>query len=235
MGNFLEFRRTFTEEILEYADKKINIKKGTYLGKDYLKNEKILILKKGLIRYSHIMEGGKEILFGCYREYVSFIIGELFSKSINDESLADMFIIEVSEDSEIYFISEETVKEKILKNKILSEKLVEYYVSFYQKQFFQMRDIQFLNIEDAILSLAVRIYNTYGDTINEKNGLMHKILNKNIAKCIGCSEETVCRAIIKLKKQGMISRENGVIAIKNIDVVKERLGCKFCKESICYF
>lgn len=235
MGNFLEFRRTFTEEILEYADKKLNIKKGTYLGKDYLKKEKILILKKGLIRYSHIMEGGKEILFGCYREDVSFIIGELFSKSINDESLADMFIIEVSEDSEIYFISEETVKEKILKNKILSEKLVEYYVSFYQKQFFQMRDIQFLNIEDAILSLAVRIYNTYGDTINEKNGLMHKILNKNIAKCIGCSEETVCRAIVKLKKQGMISRENGVIAIKNIDVVKERLGCKFCKESICYF
>ena len=111
-----------------------------------------------------------------------------------------MFIIEVSEDSEIYFISEETVKEKILKNKILSEKLVEYYVSFYQKQFFQMRDIQFLNIEDAILSLAVRIYNTYGDTINEKNGLMHKILNKNIAKCIGCSEETVCRAIVKVKK-----------------------------------
>ena len=60
MGNFLEFRRTFTEEILEYADKKLSIKKGTYLGKDYLKNEKILILKKGLIRYSHIMEGGKK-------------------------------------------------------------------------------------------------------------------------------------------------------------------------------
>ncbi|ERT63152.1 MAG: Crp/Fnr family transcriptional regulator [Cetobacterium somerae] len=230
---FLEYRKNLIKDILKFNPQRKEYKKGEILTDISFSTEKILIIDKGLIRYYHNLCEEKEFLLGCYSKG-NIIILDRISDFLDGDKYLENFYIEVCEDTTCYIVDKNFLKILYMKDIDLHEKILEYTSIFYQKLFFQIRDIKLFSIENAVLSLLIRAYRTYGNN-NENSFINHKILNKNIAKSLNSTEETVSRVVAKLKKEGFISIKKKHFFLQNLEEIEKRLGCKSCRKSICYF
>lgn len=230
---FLEYRKNLIKDILKFNPQRKEYKKGEILTDISFSTEKILIIDKGLIRYYHNLCEEKEFLLGCYSKG-NIIILDRISDFLDGDKYLENFYIEVCEDTTCYIVDKNFLKILYMKDIDLHEKILECTSIFYQKLFFQIRDIKLFSIENAVLSLLIRAYRTYGNN-NENSFINHKILNKNIAKSLNSTEETVSRVVAKLKKEGFISIKKKHFFLQNLEEIEKRLGCKSCRKSICYF
>lgn len=230
---FLEYRKNLIKDILKFNPQRKEYRKGEILTDISFSNEKILIIDKGLIRYYQNFCEEKEFLLGCYSKENIIILNRI-SDFLDGDKYLENFYIEVCEDTICYIIDKKFLKNLYSQDIDLHEKILEYTSIFYQKLFFQIRDIKLFSMENAVLSLLIRAYRTYVNN-NENSFINHKILNKNIAKSLNSTEETVSRIITKLKKEGFLSIKNKHFFLENLEEIEERLGCKYCRKSICYF
>lgn len=234
MSKFLDFRRDLGKELLKYSSKKVHLKKGEILFLDNFLDEKIAILTDGMINYNTSIQTVRELSLGCYSSNAILFLSSMFEEYSLEKQEISSYNISASFDSTIEFVSIDTFKDVIYKDEELMYKLYKFYGLFHEKNFYQLRDLQIFKTEDAILSILLRAYNTYGVKIDDYHVIKKKIFNTNIAKCLDITEETVSRTISNLRKKNILSKKDGFIIINDLDYVKEKLGCKYCNEKLCY-
>ncbi|PTL38764.1 Crp/Fnr family transcriptional regulator [Alkalicoccus saliphilus] len=97
----------------------------------------------------------------------------------------------------------------------------------------KLHDLTFYGKRGALCSTLLRLAQTYGrDT---KRGLLieKKMKNGDIGSYIGSSRESVNRLLTELKKEKVISQEEGFLYIHNVDYLKEVCRCGDRPEWIC--
>ncbi|MGL6114573.1 MAG: Crp/Fnr family transcriptional regulator [Cetobacterium sp.] len=229
---FIQFKKNLIQNILNLNPKKKTFPKGTTLTSEFFTNEKVFIIHKGLIRHYHLVSDQKEFLLGCYTSNNLIPIDNLLEFSIKEKPF-ESFSIEICEDSEIYILDDSFLKNLLNIQINIYLELTNYIALFYEKLFFQIRDIKVFSTEDALLSLLFRAYNSYGNTNN--NYIEHKILNKNLAKCLDSTEETISRILKKLEKENIIYKKNSIFILNDPSLIEKKLGCNYCKKHICFF
>lgn len=234
MENYMLGRKTLADTLLYYTSKKVKIKRGDILFLDQYSDQKIAIVTDGIINYNNSLQSGKEISLGCYSSGAIIFLGNVFRGSEQNPQAISSFNITASHGATLEFVSDETFNKVISQNDDLMYKLLKFYGVFYEKNFYQLRDIQLLNTEDAILSILVRAYNTYGVEENNRYIISKKIFNTSIAKCLDVTEETVSRTISSLRKEGILDKKNGLFIINDLNYIKERIGCNYCNQQLCY-
>ncbi|WP_297632379.1 Crp/Fnr family transcriptional regulator [uncultured Clostridium sp.] len=234
MDNYMLGRKELADSLLYYPSRKVAIKRGEILFLDEYSDQKIAIVTDGIINYNNSLKNGKEISLGCYSSGAIIFLSGVFQDTIPNPQAISSFNITASHGATLEFISNETFTNIISKNEELVYKLLKFYGVFYEKNFYQLRDIQLLNTEDAILSILVRAYNTYGIEENNKFIISKKIFNTSIAKCLDVTEETVSRTLSSLRKEGILDKKNGLFIINDLNYVRERIGCLYCKQQLCY-
>lgn len=234
MSKFIDFRRNLAKKLLQYSTKKVNLQKGEILFLDDFLDEKIAILTDGMINYNTSIQPGRELSLGCYSSGSILFLSSIFEECSLEKQEISSYNISASYDSTIEFISIDTFQNIIYKNEKLMYDLYKFFGLFHEKNFYQLRDLQIFNTEDAILSILLRAYNTYGAQINNTHVINKKLFNTNIAKCLDITEETVSRTISNLRKNNILSKKDGLLIINDLNYVKERLGCKYCNEKLCY-
>lgn len=202
------------------------LKKNSVVLEQYEWSDNTYILLSGKIKITHLLHDADELILTIYSG--KNIMLKPYSKY---QTFVDLFRIETMEDSVLGVIPTKDIeKYDELKNLILT-----YYDLFFQKTYLQMRDLLCNNKEKSLYSVLIRLCNSYG--INTDSGIKIdlKLSNKNLAEFTGTSYETISRLLSKLKKNNLIKFEKGLIIIKNIDYMKDKLNCKECNEEICIF
>ena len=86
----------------------------------------------------------------------------------------------------------------------------------------------------ALCSTLIRLSNMYGVIRQDGILIQKKFTNTEIADMIGATRESVNRMLGKLRKDGIISIEkSGKIFIKDIQYLKDEIGCEDCPIEIC--
>ncbi|MGL5647227.1 MAG: Crp/Fnr family transcriptional regulator [Clostridium sp.] len=234
MTNFLLGRKTLSNKLLNFSSKKISLQRGEILFLDHFFDQKIAIVVDGIVNYNNSIQPSKELSLGCYSSGAILFLGNIFKECTNSLKEISSFNISASHNATIAFISIDTFDNIISKDSSLMYEITKYYSLFHEKNFYQLRDIQVFNTEDALLSMLVRAYNTYGKKIDKNYIVNKKIFNTNLAKCLDITEETVSRTISSLKKQGILDKKNGLFILYDLQGIKDRLGCAYCNEGLCY-
>ncbi|MGL5415776.1 MAG: Crp/Fnr family transcriptional regulator [Clostridium sp.] len=234
MTNFLLGRKILSNKLLTFSNKKISLQRGEILFLDHFLDQKIAIVVDGIVNYNNSIQPSKELSLGCYSSGAILFLGNIFKECTNSLKEISSFNISASHNATIAFVSIDTFDNIISKDSSLMYEITKYYSLFHEKNFYQLRDIQVFNTEDALLSMLVRAYNTYGKKIDRNYIVNKKIFNTNLAKCLDITEETVSRTISSLKKQGILDKKNGLFILYDLQGIKDRLGCAYCNEGLCY-
>lgn len=223
----LEARKILFNELKKMEFQKVFVKKNTVLlnQDEIMKN--IYILLYGNFKLTHTSEDAKSFTLGYYSNY-----GILIPDLLNGESsLISLFKVETIENSMFGVIP---VSKLDLNDKLKLE-LMEYYHIVSQKIYLQMRDLLFNNKLNALISILIRLSNSYGLKVNNEIKIDIKLSNKDLAEYIGSSTETVSRIMSKLKKENILYCKEKYIFIKNIKHLKKVMNCEHCNQKLCVF
>lgn len=216
---FSKLKKLIEKEVV-IDEKKILLNQDEYEGNIY-------ILLSGEYKLTHIVpdKNAREFTIGYYTNE-----GILLPSLIGCDSFLSLFRVETMERCIFGVIP---IKNLCLDEKLQSDILMYHHI-ICQKIYLQMRDLLFNRKQEGLMSILIRLANTYG--IKEKNGeikITIKLSNKDLAEYIGTTPETISRILSKFKKDNLVKQENKYIILKNIQYMKKVMNCKFCNERLC--
>ncbi len=206
----------------------VHYSKDTMLYIDGDKAENLYFIRSGSVKISKTTLEGKELtLYICKP---GEMIGELalFQSHITYTSTAEML-----EAGIVGIISRMALEDLLTKNSRLAVEFMKWMGIAYRRNQSKFRDLMLLGKHGALYSTLVRMTNTYG--LKVKDGILIDLTltNKDLANFIGTTRESVNRMLNELRKNEVISIDNGLITVHNITFLKEFLECDGCPEDIC--
>lgn len=206
----------------------VNYPKDTILYMDGEKADNLYFIRTGSVKISKTTLEGKELtLYICK---AGEMIGEiaLFQPNLSYTATAEMM-----EDGSVGIIARSALEDLLTKNSRLAVEFMKWMGIAYRRNQSKFRDLMLLGKHGALYSTLIRMTNTYG--IKVKDGVLIDLFltNKDLANFIGTTRESVNRMLNELRKNEVISIDNGFITVHNITFLKEFLECDGCPEDIC--
>ncbi|MDQ0148170.1 Crp/Fnr family transcriptional regulator [Eubacterium multiforme] len=229
--NLINLRHDLIKELKPFIENKIKLKDKMSIWEQESERDKLIIVLDGTVKASHMLPNSKELLLGIYKSEV-IIFPAIFNMENNFSSL---FKISTLTECTIGTISINTLKNIIDKDINILRNLCLYHDYLCQKIFLQLRDISIYDKKISLFSILIRLYNTYGIETKAGFKINTKLSNIILSEYIGTTPETISRLISKLKSENLIDFNRGYLTIKDLNYLKETLGCSKCNENLCLF
>jgi CRP-like cAMP-binding protein len=98
----------------------------------------------------------------------------------------------------------------------------------------KIRDLVMNGKKGALYSTLIRFTNSYGVHTDEGILIDIHLTNQEFAKFCAATRESVNRMLSELKKRGAISTTaDGRIIVKDLQYLRDEIGCEECPISIC--
>ncbi|MBG9211166.1 Crp/Fnr family transcriptional regulator [Mammaliicoccus sciuri] len=195
---------------------KNNHKVNKYL--DFNKNEFILINEGILFKYQ-LYSNGEYNITNIYDNdsliYLNSDNNGIFTKT-------DCSFYNVSE-KELDSIKDESIRNDI--NDFFKTELI-------KKNMF-IRDFSRFGKTERVYSILIRLCNSYGVFKNNCIMIDIKLSHTELSQITYMARENVSRTMAKLKKEGIISYENGKIIVHKLDFLMKELQCEDCSIINC--
>lgn len=177
--------------------------------------DKVYIIKSGALKIYRAYED-KEIILDFVRKHEVIGEVELFSKSPALSS------VEVTEDAEIYHLSQADFIALIYKNKIILENIFRIHHQRFETLNKQIRNLTFYSVHTRVCRVLLDFIEN-----NEKtNDLTIKNINQStIASMIGVTRESVSKAFKDLQDEQVLSLQPKTITV--LDMNKLRAYANF--------
>ncbi|UXR69512.1 MULTISPECIES: helix-turn-helix domain-containing protein [unclassified Staphylococcus] len=85
----------------------------------------------------------------------------------------------------------------------------------------------------SLLSILVRLSNTFGEMKNGVVIIRLKITQEELAQCCGTTRENVARIMKHLKDKNILDTSSQFIKIYAIEEIKKLIPCENCNNYIC--
>ncbi|WP_053985676.1 Crp/Fnr family transcriptional regulator [Niameybacter massiliensis] len=227
--NLIELRHNLVKEFKPFIESTITLKRKTPIWEQEDQRNKLIIVLNGTIKVSHMLPNYNELLLGIYNSEII-----IFPAILNMENnFSSLFRISTLTECTLGTISAPTFKSIIENDFILLRNLYLYHDYLCQKVFLQMRDIGIHDKKHALLSILIRLYNTYGLKTQEGFKINIKLSNIILSEYLGTSPETISRLLTKLKHDNLITFNHGFLILKDLEHIKNTLGCSKCNENLC--
>lgn len=97
----------------------------------------------------------------------------------------------------------------------------------------KFRDLVLNGKKGALYSTLIRMTNSYG--IKVKDGILIDLplTNQELGNFCGTSRESTNRILGELKKDSIITILNGKITVKDLEYLKNEIGCENCPAVYC--
>lgn len=102
-----------------------------------------------------------------------------------------------------------------------------------QRTMTKMRDNVMYGKLGALCSNLIRLSNSFGEKKEAGTKLTIKITNQELGLMCGTSREVINRLLAELRKSGIVSVEQKIITIHNIDKLRHLINCEHCHIDIC--
>lgn len=97
----------------------------------------------------------------------------------------------------------------------------------------KLRDVNDYGNKGAVCSTLIRLAKSYGVEQGNSITITKTLTNTAIGNYIGSSRESVNRILAELKKEQVISQNEGLITIHDLTYLKQACRCEECPPGIC--
>ncbi|MGG2028296.1 Crp/Fnr family transcriptional regulator [Gottfriedia sp. S16(2024)] len=206
-----------------------SVNKDTFLFQEGEDATELYLIKSGMIQISKLTLNGDELnLRICKKDD---LIGELTLFSENANYMLSAYALE---ESEVQVIPKDILEKKLINHAPLTFEFMKWISTHLRKNQSKIRDLVLSGKKGALYSTLIRISNSYGEII--ENGILLNIhlTNQELAKFCAATRESVNRMLSDLRKKDVISYSpDGKIIIKDLQFLKNEIGCDNCPKDIC--
>ncbi|MFP3488461.1 Crp/Fnr family transcriptional regulator, partial [Staphylococcus sp. SIMBA_130] len=135
---------------------------------------------------------------------------------------------------EVFVINKNQLEKALMTNSQLTFEFMKWTSNHMRKFQSKIRDLLLNGKKGALYSTLIRLSNSYGT--KQVDGILINLTltNQELAKFIAATRESVNRMLVELRKLNVISIDkSGKILIKDIDYLREQIGCENCPVDIC--
>ncbi|MCC2249375.1 MAG: Crp/Fnr family transcriptional regulator [Bacillota bacterium] len=215
--------------LLEEIGSKKKMYKDSHLFHEGMEAHEIYLIKSGLIQINKLTADGKELsLRICNHDD---IVGEL---TLFSENARYFLSAKVVESGEVVIINKDRLEKELLSNAALTLEFMKWSGNHMRKFQSKIRDLLLNGKKGALYSTLIRLSNSYGVTCS--NGILIDMAftNQEMALFCAASRESVNRMLSRLRKMDIISiNSSGKILIKDIQFLRDEIGCEDCPIEIC--
>jgi CRP/FNR family cyclic AMP-dependent transcriptional regulator len=173
--------------------------------------DRVYIVKSGTLKIYRTYED-KEIILDFVKKHEVIGEVELFSKSLALSS------VEVTEDAEIYHLSQVDFIALIYKNKTILENIFRIHHQRFETLNKQIRNLTFYSVHTRVC----RVLLDFLENNETPNNLTIKNINQStIASMIGVTRESVSKAFKDLQDEHILSLQPKTITVLNRDKLEE--------------
>jgi len=216
------------KELLNFADRTIYAKKGTYLFQEGMEAEELYLILSGKVQISKVTKDGRELALRICGQ--NDICGELTLFTESPRYLLSALLLE---DAEIVAIKKEIIEKEIFQNPSLAFEFMKWMSDHFRKTQTKFRDLVLNGKKGALFSTLIRMTNSYG--VKQSDGILIDLplTNQELANFCGTSRESTNRILNDLKREEVISTKKGKIIIHDLDFLKTEIGCENCPAVFC--
>lgn len=216
------------KELLHFADRHMQTKKGSYIFQEGTDADELYIILSGKIQISKITADGRELTFRICGK--NDIIGELTLFTSSPKYLLNALVLEAGE---IAIIKKDVLEREIFKNSSLAFEFMKWMSDHFRKTQTKFRDLVLNGKKGALYSTLIRMTNSYGFKVDEGILIDLPLTNQELGNFCGTSRESTNRILSELKRDDIITSLNGKIVVKNLQYLKNEIGCENCPAVYC--
>ncbi len=206
---------------------KMTVDSGTILFSEGEESQSIYLILSGLIRLSKLTADGKEFAVNLNQK------DELVGESGLFNGLPLSVTATAIEDAVLMRYDRSVIEKLFEENGEMAVAYMKWSSIHNQSTQSKFRDLILCGKKGGLYSTLIRFSNSYGE--NHPDGVLINVnlTNHEIANYIGTTREGVNRMMSELKKDQIISYENNMIVIHDLNYLKEFLKCGDCPVEIC--
>lgn len=214
--------------LIETHGSKMSFHKGVYIYHPGDETTYIYTIKKGQVFISRMQPEGVELATNLISEKGIFGAVTLFCGPKVHATYAKAKV-----NTEIYKISRKRFETLILENEDIKTEWMHWVEIDRQRSITKMRDNIMYGKIGALCSTLIRLSNSFGEETAKGIVIKTKITNQEMGQMCGTSREVVNRLLRELIQQELITIENKVITIHNIEKLRHMINCEDCHIDVC--
>ncbi|TDF96592.1 Crp/Fnr family transcriptional regulator [Paenibacillus piri] len=189
--------------------------------------DKLYFIKRGRIQITKTNDDGKSFILYMYGKNDLFGQLDPFHQSIHS------FNGEVMEDSVIGVIQQKDLEVLLWQHGDLAVEFMKWMGLMHRMTQTKFRDLMMFGKPGALCSTLIRLTNSYGKPNGSGIVITKKLSNSELADMIGATRESVNRMLSDLKKLDILTMENGLMVIQDIEHLRSICQCENCPKNIC--
>ncbi|HJG32589.1 MAG TPA: Crp/Fnr family transcriptional regulator [Jeotgalicoccus aerolatus] len=206
----------------------ISMKKGEYIYHPGDPTDYIYTVKSGQVFISRMQSEGIELATNLLDENGIFGAVTLFCGPKTHAASA-----KAKTDAVVVRLPQKSFESMILEDELIKNEWMQWMEIDRQRAMTKMRDSVMYGKLGAVCSNLIRMSNSFGETVPEGVRISVKITNQELGLMCGTSREVVSRLLGELKKERIISVQQKIITIHNIEKLRHLINCENCHIDIC--
>lgn len=209
-------------------DNELSFKKGEFIYHSGDETKYIYVVISGEVFISRMQEEGTELATNMLKKDGIFGSVTLFCGPKTHTTYA-----KAKTDLKIHRLPRKEFEENVLENDDLKLEWMRWLEVERMRYVTKMRDTVMYGKIGALCSNLIRLSNSFGEIVPNGIRITTKLTNQELGLICGTSREVINRLLNDLKSQGIISVNQKIITILNIDKLRHVINCENCHIDIC--
>ncbi|MFZ7945413.1 Crp/Fnr family transcriptional regulator [Neobacillus sp. 19] len=190
--------------------------------------ENVYLLLKGSIALGRVHVRGKDFILKILNDRELMVEYQLFKAHPHYQ-----FYAKTLTDCECLVIKKEQFEDFVLTDPDAMKALVAWLSTGYLKAQMKCQDLIMNGKKGGLYSILIRLCNSYG--VKTDNGILINLplTHQELANLTYGTREVIQRALKDLREKDIISYENQMFTVKNVNYLKEEVDCQNCSFEIC--
>jgi len=200
---------------------------NTFLYREGDPVNELYYIHQGRIRISKSTDDGKHFILSMHQE------GDLFGQFDPSPESFHTFAAETLENATVGVMQLKDLEALLWQNRDLSLEFMKWMSLMNRLTQTKVRDLMLFGKPGALCSLLIRLGNTYGIQHGKQILITKQFTNLELAEMIGATRECVNRILGKLRRDDVISYQDGFIVIDSMQYLREVCHCENCPKEVC--
>lgn len=189
--------------------------------------EQLYYIHSGRVKETKMSDEGRDYVFSVYHA------GDFFGQFDPFKETGQQFSARAVEDSEVGVIPKHELEILLWRDGNLAVEFMQWMGYMQRLSRTKFRDLMMYGKLGALCSTLIRLANSYGIRQDETIRIPLRLTNTELAEYIGCTRESVNRMLGELKRAGAVTTRSGMIAIHDLNYLRNICRCDDCPAELC--
>jgi CRP-like cAMP-binding protein len=215
-------------QFVKKKEQRKKIKAGSVLFQEKDSVEYVYLLLKGSIALGRVHLKGKEFILKILNDRELIVEYQLFKSNPHYQ-----FYAKTITDCEVLSIKREQFEEFVLTDPEAMNALVSWLSTSYLKAQMKCQDLIMNGKKGGLYSILIRLCTSYGVKTEEGILIDLPLTHQELANLTFGTREVIQRSLKELREKNIISYDNQMITVKNLNCLKLEVDCQNCSYEIC--